>query len=210
MFSDIFLTKQALNPLVYVFVSQPSVIHLINSHYRQTLSLAPIVPSVTPTSFSILFPDIFMTKSCIKSNGSCFRTSTLRNRPCKFNICLVHGNPIVHIINLKTFYRYFLDKIMLQVCWFMFSQASPQRDTSSQFTTPCYTITDPLALCSSLIISKTFSRYFFVKNQALNPLVHIFASQPSTIHHVIAHSCIKLILTIWHPFIIPKTFQILL
>ena len=61
-----------------------------------------------------------------------------------------------------------------------------------------------------LIIPKTLSEFFLVKNQILNQLVHVFASKPSIIRQVSSRHLSTLWLTLWHPLaplIIAKTFK---
>ena len=51
----------------------------------------------------------------------------------------------------------------------------PQRDISCEFTPPPHTRDGPRQPMEPLIIHKTFSKYIFAKNDALNPLDRVFA-----------------------------------
>ena len=91
------------------------------------------------------------------------------------NIWLPRDNPMIRIIISKTFSRYFHNKIMLKVHWFVFLQNPPQQDAlhgkSRYHLKTWLTRGIPMA---HIIIPKTISKYVLVKNHALNPLFRIF------------------------------------
>ena len=77
----------------------------------------------------------------------------------------------------------------------MFFRKPSLRDAPPQFPPSCETTTDHLVPSDNyLIIPKTFSGYFLVRNHTLNLKVHVFTSKHSVIHHVKSLTSLSLFL----------------
>ena len=98
---------------------------------------------------------------------------------------------------------YFFAKLCFKFIGWCFRNPTPTRYTKTIHATLLNYDWPLWHFLAPFIITNTFSRCFLHKNYALHPFVHLFASQPSVIHHANSYHHFTLLLTLWLPLAHP-------